>query len=189
MNMERDFRQLPDDLPVPEDDGAADHLEGMDFPDTRLVLSGGEEAVLKTIMGETGVLFVYPRTGTPGQQLLPGWDDIPGARGCTPQACSYRDNAAAFTALGVKLFGLSAQSREVQDEFRARESIPYDLVSDPELRLAEDPGLPVFETSGLTLYRRLSMVVREGVIEKVFYPVFPPDQDAQNVLSWLEKQG
>jgi len=184
--MERDYRKLPDDLPVPVDDGAADHLEGMEFPRAPMLVSGGLQVDLVQRMGELGVVFVYPRTGTPGEPLLPGWDDIPGARGCTPQACSYRDSAGAFDAMGVTLLGLSAQAPETQDEFRARESIPYELVSDTGLKLAGDPGLPTFEASGLTLYRRLTMVIRNGVIEKVFYPVFPPDQDARSVLNWLE---
>lgn len=184
-DVERDFRELPSDLPVPVDDGAADHLTGLDLPPITLASTSGHEVTLPEALGELGVLFIYPRTGTPGRPLLPGWDDIPGARGCTPQACSYRDNSAEFDRLGVILFGLSAQTPADQAEFKERESIPYDLLADPHLKLAEGLGLPTFETSGLMLYRRLTMVVREGRIARVFYPVFPPDQDAANVIACL----
>jgi peroxiredoxin len=183
----KDFTTLPEGLPIPVDDGAADHLEGLYFPELSFDSTAGPDSRLPAALGERAVLFVYPRTGTPGEPLLPGWDDIPGARGCTPQSCSYRDNIAGFRAHGVAIFGMSAQTTAAQAEFKQRESIPYDLISDPQLKLAESLGLPTFSTSGLTLYRRLTMVVIAGRIEKVFYPVFPPDQDAANVLAWLDQ--
>ncbi|MCB0861912.1 MAG: peroxiredoxin [Solirubrobacterales bacterium] len=187
--MTENFRGLPPDLPVPVDDGAADHLEGKDFPALRLTSTSRIEEEFPANFGDRAVLFVYPRTGTPGEPLLPGWDDIPGARGCTPQSCSYRDNIAGFRDRGLRVFGLSAQTAEAQAEFRQRESIPYELLSDPGLRLADAAGLPTFAISNLTLYRRLTMIIEAGRIKKVFYPVFPPDQDATNVLAFLNGQG
>ncbi|MCB0829352.1 MAG: peroxiredoxin [Solirubrobacterales bacterium] len=184
-----DFTQLPPDLPVPVDDGAADHLTGMGFPDLQLESSDGRWMNLPEELGERAVLFIYPRTGTPGQPLLPGWDDIPGARGCTPQSCGYRDNLAGFRERGIGIFGLSAQTGSAQAEFKQRESIPYDLISDPGLKLAALLRLPTFTISNLTLYRRLTMIVESGRISKVFYPVFPPDQDAPSVLAWFAQEG
>lgn len=183
--MSRDFRELPPDLPVPVDDGAADHLEGMAFPELSLRSTSGGEVSLPSAFGERAVLFTYPRTGTPGEPLLPGWDDIPGARGCTPQSCAYRENLASFRSAGLAVFGLSAQTAEAHAEFHARESIPYELISDPGLKLAETLRLRTFAISSLTLYRRLTMIIEAGQIAKVFYPVFPPDQDAATVLAWL----
>jgi peroxiredoxin len=184
--MEKDFTRLPPDLPVPVDDGAADHLEGSGFPEVELELTDGSQADLPGVLGSLAVLFIYPRTGTPGEPLLPGWDDIPGARGCTPQSCSYRDNLQGFRRHGAAVFGLSAQTAAAQAEFRQRESIPYELLSDPGLKLRDGLGVPTFTVSNLTLYKRLTMIIESGRISKVFYPVFPPDQDAARVISWLD---
>jgi peroxiredoxin len=171
---------LPEGLPVPDDDGAADHLTGAELPD--LVLPSSQGAVN---VRDFEVLYVYPRTGRPDRPLLPGWDEIPGARGCTPQSCGFRDHSAELTALGARLAGLSAQSLEDQIEFAERNAMPFPVISDEWLDLARNPGLPTFEVQGLTLYKRLALVAETGKIVKVFYPVFPPDRNAQDVVDWL----
>jgi peroxiredoxin len=169
---EKDYLSLPDDLPVPEDDGAADHLTGARVPEWM-----GDARLL--------VVYIYPRTGVPGQPLIEGWDDIPGARGCTPQSCAFRDLQGEIEATGARVVGLSAMRPDETREFAERVGIEYELIADPELRLADDLRLPTFEAGGLTLYKRLTFVARDGVIEKVFYPVFPPDRNASEVLAWL----
>jgi peroxiredoxin len=131
------------------------------------------------------VAYVYPMTGTPGEALPEGWDDIPGARGCTPQSCAYRDTLGEFRDLGAELVGISAQGTIEQAEFAEREHIPYPLLSDDGLRLADVLGLPTFEAEGRTFYRRLTFIAATGRVVKVFYPVFPPDRDAGEVLAWL----
>ncbi|HXF31720.1 MAG TPA: peroxiredoxin [Solirubrobacterales bacterium] len=184
-----DYSSLPDDLPAPTDDGAADHLPGTPVPDLSLPATSGGEVDLAELATGLLVAYVYPRTGVPGEPLPQGWDDIPGARGCTPQSCSYRDSLAAFEAHGARLVGISAQSAAEQAEFATREHIPYPLLADPDLRLAAALGLPTFEVEiageDATLYKRLTFVAEEGVIVKAFYPVFPPDRDATEVLGWL----
>jgi peroxiredoxin len=171
---------LPKGLPVPRNDGAADHLTGAELPD--VVLSSSQGAVN---VRDFEVLYVYPRTGRPDQPMLPGWDDIPGARGCTPQSCGFRDHSAELAALGARVAGLSAQALDDQIEFAQRNDMPFPVISDEWLDLARDPGLPTFEVEGLTLYKRLALVADRGRIVKVFYPVFPPDRNAQDVLEWL----
>jgi peroxiredoxin len=168
---------LPEGLPVPTDDGAADHLTGAELPDLVLPSSQGSVNVR-----DFDVLYVYPRSGRPGVPLLPGWDEIPGARGCTPQSCGFRD---LYGELGVRVGGVSAQSLEDQVEFAERNKMPFPVISDEWLDLARDPGLPTFEVEGLTLYKRLALVAERGRIVKVFYPVFPPDKNAEEVLAWL----
>jgi peroxiredoxin len=145
----------------------------------------GVEVDLADAVRTRAVIYVYPRTGKPGEPLPVGWDDIPGARGCTPQSCAFRDHAAEFAAHGVELIGLSAQSPDDQLEFAIRESIPYPLLSDRSLELAAALGLPTFDVAGMRLYRRLTLIARRGRVEKVFYPVFPPDRNAAEVLAWL----
>jgi peroxiredoxin len=172
---------LPEGLPVPTDDGEADHLTGAALPDVVLQSSQGPVNVR-----DFGVLYVYPRSGKPGHPSLRGWDDIPGARGCTPQSCAFRDHSAELAAFGVRVAGLSAQTLDDQVEFAQRNRMPFPVISDEWLELARDPGLPTFEVEGLTLYKRLALVAEGGRIEKVFYPVFPPDRNAQDVLAWLE---
>lgn len=185
----RDFTSLPADLPVPEDDGGADHLPGLAVPALALPATrGGAEIDLPTLAGGLLVAYLYPRTGTPGVPLIDGWNDIPGARGCTPQSCSYRDALAEFEALGARVVGISVQSAAEQAEFAAREHIPFPLLSDPGLRLATALRLPTFEAGGMTLYRRLTLVAEGGTVVKAFYPVFPPDRDAGEVLAWLSAQ-
>jgi peroxiredoxin len=182
-----DFQRLPDDLPVPEDDGAADHLIGLALPDLSLpsTVQDTTKMSLAALGSDLLVAYVYPRTGVPGQPQPENWDDIPGARGCTPQSCAYRDSLAEFDALGATVIGISAQSPAEQREFAERERIPFPLLSDDGLRLAAELRVPTFEVGGMTLYRRLTMVVEEGRIAKAFYPVFPPDRDASEVLAWL----
>ena len=175
-----DLYTLPPGLPAPEDDGAADHLPGRELPHVVLESSQGPVDV-----ASFSVLYVYPRTGKPGEPSLPGWDDIPGARGCTPQSCAFRDHAAELAELGATVAGLSAQSLEAQREFAGRNHIPYPVVSDARLVLRDELGLPTFDVAGHTLYKRLALVARGGVIEHVFYPVFPPDRNAADVLAWL----
>jgi peroxiredoxin len=182
-----DYAALPPGLPVPEDDGAAGHLPGLELPPgLSLPSTQGEDVDLAAAAAKgTLVLYVYPRTGVPGEPLPAGWDDIPGARGCTPQSCAYRDSLAEFGTLGAMVVGLSAQTPAEQAEFAERQGIPYPLLADPDLRLAGALRLPTFEVEGMTLYRRLTMVVEDGRVARAFYPVFPPDRDAGEVLAWL----
>jgi peroxiredoxin len=183
--MSADYAQLPSDLPVPEDDGAADHLTGLDLPALRLPSTQGGSINLATLSQDLVVAYVYPRTGVPGQALPPGWDDIPGARGCTPQSCAYRDSLTEFSSLGATVIGISAQTPEEQREFAEREHIPFPLLSDSDLQLARELRLPTFEAEDMTLYKRLTVIAEEGRIVKVFYPVFPPDRNAAEALAWL----
>jgi peroxiredoxin len=181
-----DVYTLPDDLPVPEDDGACDHLPGRALPAVRLHATRGEPVDLAEVGAEgTAVLFIYPRTGKPGEPLPDGWDLIPGARGCTPQSCAFRDLHGEFAERGVDLFGLSAQSPEDQAEFAERVHLRFPLLSDRSLELAAALELPTFGVAGMTLYKRLTLVIRAGEIVMVFYPVFPPDKNASEVLAWL----
>jgi peroxiredoxin len=183
----RDHYALPDGLPVPEDDGAADHLPGLELPDLTLESSQGP-VNLARLARERLVLYVYPRTGRPRRPDLPGWDDIPGARGCTPQSCAFRDHAAELEAFGARVVGLSAQSLDDQIEFAERNLMPFPIVADDGLELARDLRLPTFEVDGLTLYKRLALVAERGRIVKVFYPVFPPDRNAAEVLAWMSSR-
>lgn len=181
---------LPDDLPVPEDDGAADHLEGATVPSLLVLPStAGDPVDLADAAEGTLVLYIYPRTGVPGQPLPAGWDSIPGARGCTPQSCAFRDSASELADLGAAVFGLSAQSLDEQMEFAERERLPFPLLNDSEFRLADALNLPTFETDGIRYYRRLTFIARRGRIAKVFYPVFPPQANAAAVSAWLREKG
>jgi peroxiredoxin len=180
------FRDLPPDLPVPEDDGGADRLRGAELRPITLPATSGEDVNLAEAAAETLVLYVYPRTGVPGQPLLEGWNEIPGARGCTPQNCGFRDLHGELRALGATVHGLSAQPLDEQREFVAREQIPFPLLNDRELCLADDPGLPTFEAGGMRLYKRLTLIARGGTIDEVIYPVFPPGSDASEVVELLE---
>ena len=175
---------LPPDLPVPEDDGAAHHLLGMRLPGLVLESSAGP-VDLAELATERLALYVYPRAGRPGRPSLPGWDEIPGARGCTPQSCAFRDHEAELRELGARVAGLSAQPLDDQLEFAERNHIGYPVIADPDRRLGEAIGLPVFEVAGQTLYKRLALVAEAGEIVKVFYPVFPPDRNAADVVAWL----
>jgi peroxiredoxin len=179
--------ELPSDLPVPTDDGAADHLRGMRLPPVPLDSTAGETVDLSTLPGRT-VVYCYPMTGRPGDDLPRGWDVIPGARGCTPQSCSFRDHHAELQALGSRVFGLSTQDTEYQSEAAGRLRLPFALLSDAELAFAGALGLPTFEVEGMVLLKRLTLVIDDGRIEKVFYPVFPPDKSAEEVVGWLERR-
>ena len=180
---------LPPDLPRPLDDGACDHLVGTTMPRIALPSTSGREVELGALPPGRTVIYCYPRTGRPGEQLPDGWDGIPGARGCTPQACSFRDHFQELAALGAGVFGLSTQSIESQREVVERLHLPFALLSDAELRLARALRLPTFEAGGMTLIKRLTLVVRDGLIEHVFYPVFPPDANASQVTEWARDSG
>ncbi|HEY3830610.1 MAG TPA: peroxiredoxin [Solirubrobacteraceae bacterium] len=186
--MNDDYRVQPLDLPVPLDDGAADHLPGRELPAEQLNSTLGDRFDLGEATIRPIVVYVYPATGVPGVPLPEGWDDIPGARGCTPQSCAFRDHVLELAAYGVSVIGLSAQPLAEQREFAQREHIPYPLLSDPELRLAQLLGLPTFEVQGRRFYRRLTFIARARRIEKVFYPIFPAHQNATQVLEWLARQ-
>jgi peroxiredoxin len=175
---------IPDDLPVPEDDGAADHLLNAVVPPIALRATTGETINVAELKGRT-VLFAYPRTGRPDEELLPGWNAIPGARGCTPETCGFRDAHSQFTDLGARVLALSTQSTDYQRELAERLHLPFPVLSDESLEFTRALGLPTFETSGLTLLKRLTLVIDDGRISHVFYPVFPPDSHAAEVLSWL----
>jgi peroxiredoxin len=177
---------LPPDLPIPVDDGAADHLIGEPVPALSLPSTSDGPVDLAAAAQALLVLYVYPRTGRPGEELPEGWDDIPGARGCTPQSCAFRDHFGELQSLGADVLGMSAQPLADQMEFAQRVALPYPILSDPELELARALSLPTFEVAGMRLYRRLTLIARKGRIEKVFYPVFPPDQNAADVAAWLE---
>ena len=181
-----DLLRLPGDLPVPADDGAASHLPGRAMPALRLPATDGRRVALDGLGSGRTVIYVYPMTGRPGVDLPPGWDDIPGARGCTPESCGFRDHHAELLAAGAQqVYGLSSQPSDYQAEAVDRLHLPFAMLSDERLALADALGLPTFSVDGMTLYRRLTMIVADGVIEHVFYPVFPPDQHAQEVLDWL----
>ena len=180
--------ELPEDLPVPTDDGAADHLPGIQIPSVSLSSTSGETVDLSALPGRT-VVYCYPMTGRPGSDLPSGWDEIPGARGCTPQSCSFRDHHAELRTLGARVFGLSTQDTEYQREATQRLHLPFALLSDEELAFADTLRLPTFEVEDMVLLKRLTLIIRDGRIEKVFYPVFPPDRSAQDVVGWLEASG
>jgi peroxiredoxin len=182
-----DIHRLPANLPVPLDDGAADHLCGRPVPGVCLPTTTGLEVDLADVSRGMLVLYVYPRTGVPGEPIPPGWMETPGAFGCTTENCAFRDRRDDFGALGTSVFGLSAQDLQEQREFAQREEIPYPLLNDSGLRLADALALPTFEAAGLCLYRRLTLVADAGRIAKVFYPVFPPDRHPYDVIAWLSQ--
>jgi peroxiredoxin len=180
--------ELPKDLPVPQDDGASAHLTGMKFPRVTLASTGGGKVDLSALKGTT-VVYIYPRTGRPDQELLPGWNDIPGARGCTPQSCAFRDHYQELKDAGAShVFGLSTQDTAYQREAAERLHLPFELLSDEQLAFARALKLPTFDVAGMRLIKRMALIAREGIIEKVFYPVFPPDRNAGDVLDWLSKR-
>jgi peroxiredoxin len=184
--MNSNFTELPENLPVPLDDGAADHLKGKSLPKITLPSTDGGTVELVSLPGRF-VIYIYPMTGRPGVPLPDGWDAIPGARGCTPQSCSFRDNYKELNALVTSVFGLSAQDTEYQREVRDRLHLPFQLLSDRSLLLKSALHLPTFHVQGMELYKRLTLIIEAGKIEKVFYPVFPPDKNAEEVLAWLKQ--
>jgi len=182
-----DIRSLPADLPVPEDDGAAAHLPGADLPAVGLPATDGSTVQLDRL-DRRSIVFAYPRTGRPDRELPGGeanWNAIPGARGCTPQACAIRDEHARFAELGVRVFGLSTQDSGYQCEAAERLRLPYPLLSDAGLELTRALGLPTFEVEGMVLLKRLTLVLSGGRVEGAIYPVFPPDRSAEQALAWL----
>ena len=181
------LQNLPDNLPVPKDDGACDHLPEARLPSVPLPSTSGEPVDLSRLPGRT-VVYLYPMTGRPDRDLPEGWDDIPGARGCTPQSCGFRDHHGELRALGVRIFGLSTQGTGYQREAAERLGLPFRLLSDEGLSFAKSLNLPTFEADGQTLIKRLTLVVDDGRIEKVFYPVFPPGENAGEVARWLSRR-
>ncbi len=182
-------QNLPPDIPAPQDDGGADHLTGLRLPDLALAATSGGAVNLAKLAGRT-VLYVYPRTGVPGVDLPPGWNEIPGARGCTPQSCGFRDHFAELTRLGVgQVFGLSTQDTAYQQEAASRLHLPFAILSDESLAFTKALKLPTFSVAGMTLLKRMALVIDDGAIAKVFYPVFPPDKNAAEVVAWLKARG
>jgi peroxiredoxin len=179
-----DIHEVPEGLPEPKDDGACDHLPGMKLPSVSLTSTSGDHIDLSALAGTT-VVYCYPLTGRPDRKLPQGWDEIPGARGCTPQSCAFRDHHAELKDLGSRVFGLSAQSTAYQREAAERLNLPYGLLSDENLEFAEALGLPTFEADGMILIKRLTLVIENGEILKAFYPVFPPGRNAEEVIGWL----
>jgi peroxiredoxin len=177
---------FPENLPAPSDDGKANHLQGLRLPQVALPATDGTVVNLDKISGRA-VVYIYPRTGRPGQPLPTGWDAIPGARGCTPQSCGFRDHFAELKRLGVaQLYGLSTQVTDYQREAVERLHLPFVILSDHDLKLTRALKLPTFEVDGMTLIKRMAWVIDDGVITHVFYPVFPPDKSAEQVISWLQ---
>src|SRR6266700_1593246 len=177
-------------IPAPADDGAAAHLKGMAVPPVTLVATNDTSVTLAALPERT-VVFAYPRTGEPGRiALVDDWDMIPGARGCTPQTCSFRDLHAELKTAGAShVFGLSTQSNEYQTEMASRLHLPFPVLSDEKLALTRALDLPTMQVAGLTLIKRLALIVDNARITKVFYPVFPPDRNAGDVLAWLKENG
>jgi peroxiredoxin len=176
---------LPPDIPIPQDDGAARHLPGMKLPDLVLPATSGPAVNLSKLQGRV-VVYIYPRTGVPGVDAPPGWDDIPGARGCTPQSCSFRDHFAGLKALGVaNVFGISTQDTDYQTEAAQRLHLPFSVLSDASLKFTRALNLPTFSAAGMTLLKRMALIIDDGSITKAFYPVFPPDRNAEEVIAWL----
>jgi peroxiredoxin len=181
----RDLSRLPVDLPVPVDDGACDHLPGMSVPAIALPSTAGRSVSLAQTGRPRTVVYAYPRTGEPGKPSPEGWDLIPGARGCTPQSCSFRDHHRELLDLGAEVFGLSTQTTAYQQEMVARLHLPFEVLSDAHLHLTSALRLPTFEVAGMTLIKRLTLILQGGRIEHVLYPVFPPDQSAAQTIAWL----
>jgi peroxiredoxin len=177
---------LPPNIPAPQDDGAARHLGGMKVPDLALPATEGAPVNLSKLKGRT-VIYIYPRTGVPGVDPPDGWDQIPGARGCTPQSCSFRDHFGELTRLGVaQLYGLSTQDTVYQREAATRLHLSFPILSDEKLALTKALKLPTFTAAGMTLLKRMALVIDDGTISKAFYPVFPPDKNAADVIAWIQ---
>ena len=176
---------LPDNLPIPKDDGACDHLEGMLFPSLNFESTNG--LVTLSELPETVVLYIYPRSSADAVDPV-GWDDIPGARGCSPQGCAFRDHQSELLALGARVFGLATQDIPYLQGEVERLHLPFPLISDSNLQLNEKLNIPFLEMkiAGTSFYKRITLIIREGHIVKVFYPVFPPDKNAEDVIAWLK---
>ena len=186
MQEKTDF-PLPPNLPRPVDDGAANYLKGMPMPQLSLCSTADRMIDLSALGAPRTVIYCYPMTGVPGKPLPEGWDLIPGARGCTPQACGFRDHYQELLQLKADVFGLSTQTTDYQREMANRLHLPFEILSDAELRLSDTLRLPTFDVDGMRLVKRLTLIVREGQIEYVSYPVFPPNESAHQVLGWLRQ--
>jgi peroxiredoxin len=182
---ERTDFPLPTGLLRPVDDGAANHLMGLPIPQVFLRSTAGRLVDLSELSSPWSVIYCYPMTGIPGKPLPEGWDMIPGARGCTPQTCSFRDHYQELSQLQADVFGLSTQTTEYQREMADRLHLPFEILSDTEFRLCDALRLPTFQVEGMRLVKRLTLIVRGGRIEHVFYPVFPPNESAGQTLRWL----
>lgn len=182
------FYTLPSNLPAPVDDGAAKHLAGMRVPAVTLMSTAGRRVNLADLGPERTVVYCYPRTGAPGQAVPKGWDEVPGARGCTPESCAFRDHYQHLRNLKTQVFGLSTQTTEYQQEMVARLHLPFEVLSDAGFAFTNALRLPTFEFEGVRLLKRLTLVLSDGKIEKVFYPVFPPDKHAEEVIAWLGRR-
>lgn len=179
------YDSLPDDLPAPADDGAADHLVGTMVPELALPTTANDMVTLAQMSGRT-ILYIYPKTGRPDVPMPHGWEEIPGARGCTPESCAFRDHHADITKHGARVFGLSSQTTEYQSEMVERLHLPFPIISDPSFALGGSLHLPTFEAFGEQLYSRITLAILDGLIEHVWYPIFPTDTHAAAVLSWLD---
>jgi peroxiredoxin len=180
----RDLSKIPDGLPVPIDDGACDHLKNISLPSVTLRTTSDRFINLSQLQSPS-VIFFYPRTGEPTKPVPPDWDHIPGARGCTPQSCGFRDLYSEFKSLGYQVFGASSQSTDYQKEFISRNHIPFEIISDEKFELTDALRLPTFTYDETKLIKRMAWVVNNRKIEKIFYPVFPPNENATRVLEWL----
>jgi peroxiredoxin len=182
-----DFTELPSNLPPPVDDGACHHLRGLAMPSVRLPSTAGRLVDLGALGSGRTVIYCYPRTGRPGEPLPDGWDMIPGARGCTPQSCAFRDHHRELAGLGAEVYGLSTQTTDYQREMAERLHLPFEVLSDAGFAFTDALRLPTFEVDGMRLIKRLTLIVRDQRIEQVFYPVFPPNESAAQVIGWLER--
>lgn len=180
------YNSLPEDLPIPIDDGKAKHLIGLEMPNISLKSTDLKIKNLKEITKPITVLYVYPKNGVPGKPLPEGWDLIPGARGCTPEACGFRDNFSNFTQENIQVFGLSSQSTSYQSDFVKNQNLSFEIFSDDKFELGDALNLPRFEINNEVLYKRLTLIVKDSKIVHCFYPIFPPDKHAIEVLTWLK---
>ena len=180
------LNELPANLPRPIDDGGARHLTGMAMPDLELPSTANRRVNLSKISAPRVVIYAYPMTGRPDRQLPQGWDDIPGARGCTPETCGFRDHHKDLAELHTEVFGVSTQDTPYQQEMVKRLEVPFEVLSDDHLLFTRALNLPTLTVDGMTLMKRLTLVVKDHRIEHVFYPVFPPDKHAEEVIAWLK---
>lgn len=185
--MNEELSKLPQNLPVPLDDGASSHLLGKSLPNVVVNSTSNREVNIAHLEGKV-VFYCYPMTGKPGVKLPDGWDAIPGARGCTPQSCSFRDHYRELQSLNTKVYGISTQKSSAQIEALTRLHLPFELLSDEDLKLTTSLELPTFEVENKRLIKRITLIAEEGKIVKVFYPVFPPDKNAQDVINWLKQK-
>ena len=177
--------KLPENLPIPEDDGACNHLHGLVLPSIDLLATNGQYIDFSSL--KQVVIYCYPMTGRPDARLPEGWDTIPGARGCTPQSCSFRDHYGELKALGFEVYGLSTQSKDYQQEAKSRLHLPFELISDNTLSFIKALNIPTFQVEGKPLAKRITLIVKHGVIIKVFYPVFPPNKNADQVITFIQR--